>query len=93
MFIVVFFLVIWGYILLNVVVGYLYGFLFGYFVVIVFVLCGLWIVFIVCRCYLWDFVCLKFEFDNFKVIMCVVEGKCGFKVIVFIRFIFVFFGL
>lgn len=90
---VVFFLMIWGYIFFNVVVGYLYGFVFGFIVVIFFVLCGLLIVFIVCRWYLWDFVCLKLELDSLKVIMCVVEGKCGIKVIVLIWFILVFFGL
>ncbi|XP_068724273.1 transmembrane protein 64-like [Montipora capricornis] len=93
MFTVVSFPVTWGYILLNVAAGYLYGFLLGYFVVIVSVLCGLWTAFIVCRRYLRDFVRSKLESDNLKAIMRVVEGKRGFKVIALTRLTPVPFGL
>ena len=93
MFTVVSFPMTWGYILLNVAAGYLYGFLLGFFIVIISVLCGLGTAFIVCRRCLRDFVRSKLESDNLKAIMRVVEGKRGFKVIALTRLTPVPFGL
>lgn len=93
MFTVVSFPMTWGYILLNVAAGYLYGFVLGFMVVIISVLCGLSTAFIVCRRYLRDFVRSKLESDSLKAIMRVVEGKRGFKVIALTRLTPVPFGL
>ncbi|XP_067055399.1 transmembrane protein 64-like [Acropora muricata] len=93
MFTVVSFPMTWGYILLNVAAGYLYGFLLGFFIVIISVLCGLGTAFVICRRYLRDFVRSKLESDNLKAIMRVVEGKRGFKVIALTRLTPVPFGL
>lgn len=93
MFTVVSFPMTWGYIFLNVAAGYLYGFILGYIVVIVSVLCGASSAFIVCRRYFRDFVRSKLESDSLKAIMRVVEGKRGFKVIALTRLTPVPFGL
>ena len=93
MFTVVSFPMTWGYILLNVAVGYLYGFILGFVVVVVSVLCGASTAFIVCRRYLRDFVRSRLESDSLKAIMRVVEGKRGFKVIALTRLTPVPFGL
>jgi len=93
MFTVVSFPMTWGYILLNVAAGYLYGFMLGFLVVVISVLCGLSSAFIVCRRYLRDFVRSKLESENLKAIMRVVEGKRGFKVIALTRLTPVPFGL
>lgn len=93
MFTVVSFPMTWGYIILNVAAGYLYGFVLGFVVVLISVLCGLSSAFIVCRRYLRDFVRAKLESDNLKAIMRVVEGKRGFKVIALTRLTPVPFGL
>lgn len=93
MFTVVSFPVTWGYIILNVAAGYLYGFMLGFFIVVVSVACGLSSAFIVCRRYLRDFVRSKLESDSLKAIMRVVEGKRGFKVIALTRLTPVPFGL
>jgi len=93
MFTVVSFPMSWGYILLNVAAGYLYGFILGSVVVVVSVVCGASIAFIVCRRYLRDFVRSKLESDSLKAIMRVVEGKRGFKVIALTRLTPVPFGL
>lgn len=93
MFTVVSFPMTWGYILLNVAAGYLYGFVLGFVVVVISVLCGLSSAFVVCRRYLRDFVRSKLESENLKAIMRVVEGKRGFKVIALTRLTPVPFGL
>ena len=93
MFTVVSFPVTWGYIILNVAAGYLFGFMLGFFIVVVSVACGLSSAFIVCRRYLRDFVRSKLESDSLKAIMRVVEGKRGFKVIALTRLTPVPFGL
>lgn len=93
MFTVVSFPMTWGYILLNVAAGYLYGFILGSMVVVVSVLCGASTAFIVCRRYLRDFVRSRLESDSLKAIMRVVEGKRGFKVIALTRLTPVPFGL
>ena len=93
MFTLVSFPMAWGYILLNVAAGYLYGFVLGFLVVIFSVLCGLFTAFIVCRRYLRDFVRSRLESDSLKAIMRVVEGKRGFKVIALTRLTPIPFGL
>ena len=93
MFTVVSFPMTWGYILLNLAAGYLYGFMLGFVVVVISVLCGLSSAFFICRRYLREFVRAKLESDNLKAIMRVVEGKRGFKVIALTRLTPVPFGL
>ena len=93
MFTLVSFPMTWGYILLNVAAGYLYGFVFGLLVVFISVICGVFIAFIMCRRFLRDFVRSKLESDSLKAIMRVVEGKRGFKVIALTRLTPVPFGL
>ena len=93
MFTVVSFPVTWGYIILNVAAGYLYGFMLGFVIVVISVACGLSTAFIFCRRYLRDFVRSKLESDSLKAIMRVVEGKRGFKVIALTRLTPVPFGL
>ena len=93
MFTIVSFPMTWGYIVLNVAAGYLYGFKVGLVVVLVCVAFGLSTAFMVCRRFLRDYVRSKLESDSLKAIMRVVEGKRGFKVIALTRLTPVPFGL
>lgn len=93
MFTIVSFPMTWGYIVLNVAAGYLYGFSLGLVVVCSCVTFGFSTAFLVCRRFLRDFVRSKLESDSLKAIMLVVEGKRGFKVIALTRLTPVPFGL
>lgn len=93
MFTVVSFPMTWGYIVLNVASGYLYGFLIGLVTVNVSVLVGVCISLLVCRKFISGFVTSKLQSEHLKAIIKVVESRRGFKVIVLTRLTPIPFGL
>ncbi|XP_020893269.1 transmembrane protein 64 [Exaiptasia diaphana] len=93
MFTLVSFPMTWGYIVLNVAGGYLYGFVYGLAVVFLSASCGVSISFIVCRRYMKDWVSSTLESENFKAVLRVVEGNRGYKVIALTRLTPIPFGL
>jgi uncharacterized membrane protein YdjX (TVP38/TMEM64 family) len=93
MFTLVSFPMTWGYIVLNVAAGYLYGFVYGLAVVYISAAVGVSTSFIVCRRYMRDWVSSTLESENFKAVVRVVEGTRGYKVIALTRLTPIPFGL
>jgi len=93
MFTIVSFPMTWGYIVLNVAAGYLYGFLMGVVTVTVSVVVGVATSLIVCRMFIRDFVHSKLQSEHLKAIIRVVESRRGFKVVVLTRLTPIPFGL
>ena len=82
-----------GYIVLNMVAGYLYGFLWGQLVVMVSVTAGFTISFFFCRIWFSEYAQRMVTSNALQAIMRVVEGKNGLKVIVLTRLTPIPFGL
>ena len=93
MFTIVSFPMAWGYIILNVAAGYLYGFCIGLLVVVVSVFIGIFVSFETCRLCLRDFVQKRLESENLLAVVRVVEGRKGFRVIALSRLTPLPFGL
>jgi len=83
----------WGYILLNVAAGYLYGLLMGVVIVMTCALCGIVCAHHTIRRFLRDFVWNRLANDSMRAIVRVVESDSGFKVIVLARLTPIPFGL
>lgn len=82
-----------GYIVLNMVAGYLYGFFRGQLVVMVSVTIGFTVSFFLCRIWFRDYAQRIVTSNALQAIMRVVEGKNGMKVIVLTRLTPIPFGL
>lgn len=82
-----------GYIILNMMAGYLYGFLRGQLVVSVSATVGFTISFFVCRVWFRDYAKRIVTSNALQAIMRVVEGKNGVKVIILTRLTPIPFGL
>jgi len=93
LFTVVSFPMTWGYILLNVAAGYLYGILAGVLIIIVCALVGITIAHIIIRRFLSDFVMNRLANDSMKALLRVLDGKQGFRVVVLSRLTPIPFGL
>ncbi|MBN3315283.1 TMM64 protein, partial [Atractosteus spatula] len=84
----------WGYILLNVAAGYLYGFVLGMGLVIVGVLIGTFVAHVVCKKLLTEWVLAKIENnDQLSAVIRVVEGGSGLKIVALARLTPIPFGL
>ncbi|GAB6032576.1 hypothetical protein CHUAL_011465 [Chamberlinius hualienensis] len=85
---------LWGYILLNIVAGYLYGFLIGLLIVMVAVLIGTAVAHLVLRRWLHRLVTSKLEFNGIlKATLMVMGGPNTFKVVAITRLTPIPFGL
>lgn len=93
MFTLVSFPMSWGYIVLNVAAGYIYGFFLGLLIVIVSVFIGVFFSFEICRLCLRDFVQKRLESESLLAVVRVVEGRKGFRVIALSRLTPLPFGL
>lgn len=93
LFTVVSFPMTWGYILLNVACGYLYGLLLGIVIVVMCALCGLTAAHLLIKRFLQDFVFDRLANDSMRAIIRVVDSEHGFKVVVLARLTPIPFGL
>ncbi|KAM3927709.1 transmembrane protein 64 [Leptodactylus fuscus] len=85
---------VWGYIVLNVAAGYLYGLVLGIGLVIVGVLIGTFIAHLVCKKLLTHWVLAKIESSQrLGAVIRVVEGGSGLKVVALARLTPIPFGL
>ena len=82
-----------GYIILNMMAGYLYGFFRGQVIVMVSVSVGFSVAFILCRSWLKDYARGIVNSNALQAVLRVVEGPHGFKVILLTRFTPIPFGL
>ena len=82
-----------GYIILNLMAGYLYGVVKGQIVVVVSVAVGFTISFLLCRVWLQEYARRIITSHALQAIMRVVEGKSGMKVILLTRLTPIPFGL
>ena len=82
-----------GYIILNMMAGYLYGFFRGQIIVMVSVSIGFSVAFILCRSWLKDYARGIVNSNALQAVLRVVEGPHGFKVIMLTRFTPIPFGL
>ena len=82
-----------GYIILNMTAGYLYGILHGQLIVMVSVGVGLTVSFLLCRSWLKDYAKGMVTSNALQAVIRVVEGPHGFKVIFLTRFTPIPFGL
>ncbi|XP_074056083.1 transmembrane protein 64 isoform X2 [Macrotis lagotis] len=93
-FIVVSFPCGWGYIVLNVAAGYLYGFVLGMGLMVVGVLIGTFIAHVACKKLLAHWVASKIEgSEKLSAVIRVVEGGSGLKVVALARLTPIPFGL
>ncbi|XP_017744265.1 PREDICTED: transmembrane protein 64 [Rhinopithecus bieti] len=93
-FIVVSFPCGWGYIVLNVAAGYLYGFVLGMGLMVVGVLIGTFIAHVVCKRLLTAWVAARIQSsDKLSAVIRVVEGGSGLKVVALARLTPIPFGL
>ncbi|KAL0961724.1 hypothetical protein UPYG_G00330890 [Umbra pygmaea] len=84
----------WGYIVLNVAAGYLYGFVLGMGLVMVGVLIGTFVAHLVCKRLLTDWVINKVgNSEQLSAVIRVVEGGSGLKVVALARLTPIPFGL
>ncbi|XP_072303523.1 transmembrane protein 64 [Eucyclogobius newberryi] len=84
----------WGYIVLNVAAGYLYGFVLGMGLVMVGVLIGTFVAHLVCKRLLSDWVLNKVgNSEQLSAVIRVVEGGSGLKVVALSRLTPIPFGL
>ena len=82
-----------GYIILNMMAGYLYGFFRGQIIVMLSVSIGFSVAFILCRSWLKDYARGIVNSNALQAVLRVVEGPHGFKVILLTRFTPIPFGL
>uniref|UniRef100_A0A6J0V9C1 Transmembrane protein 64 n=1 Tax=Pogona vitticeps TaxID=103695 RepID=A0A6J0V9C1_9SAUR len=93
-FIVVSFPCGWGYILLNVAAGYLYGFVLGMGLMVLGVLIGTFISHVVCKKLLARWVLARIQgSEKLSAVIRVVEGRSGLKVVALARLTPIPFGL
>uniref|UniRef100_A0A8P0STV4 Transmembrane protein 64 n=1 Tax=Canis lupus familiaris TaxID=9615 RepID=A0A8P0STV4_CANLF len=93
-FIVVSFPCGWGYIVLNVAAGYLYGFVLGMGLMVVGVLIGTFVAHVVCRRLLAAWVAARIQSSGrLSAVVRVVEGGSGLKVVALARLTPIPFGL
>ena len=85
--------VAWGYILLTIAAGYLYGVFAGLFIVVICAMFGVLVAHIVIRRFLENFVRSKLVSPNMRSVINVVEGEHGFKAIMLSRLTPIPFGL
>ncbi|XP_058475553.1 transmembrane protein 64 [Solea solea] len=84
----------WGYIVLNVAAGYLYGFVLGMGIVMVGVLIGTFVAHLVCKRFLTNWVLNKVgNSEQLSAVIRVVEGGSGLKVVALARLTPIPFGL
>lgn len=84
----------WGYIVLNVAAGYLYGFVLGMGLVMVGVLIGTFVAHVVCKRLLTDWVLNKVgNNEQLSAVIRVVEGGSGLKIVALARLTPIPFGL
>ncbi|XP_048850470.1 transmembrane protein 64 [Brienomyrus brachyistius] len=84
----------WGYIVLNVAAGYLYGFVLGMGLVMVGVLIGTFIAHVVCKRLLTDWVLTRIgNSEQLSAVIRVVEGGSGLKIVALARLTPIPFGL
>ncbi|CAG5884607.1 transmembrane protein 64 [Menidia menidia] len=84
----------WGYIVLNVAAGYLYGFVLGMGLVMVGVLIGTFVAHLVCKRLLTDWVLNKVgNNEQLSAVIRVVEGGSGLKIVALARLTPIPFGL
>ncbi|XP_011792591.1 PREDICTED: transmembrane protein 64 [Colobus angolensis palliatus] len=84
----------WGYIVLNVAAGYLYGFVLGMGLMVVGVLIGTFIAHVVCKRLLTAWVAARIQSsDKLSAVIRVVEGGSGLKVVALARLTPIPFGL
>lgn len=94
LFTIVAFPIAFGYLILNVAAGYVYGFWWGMLVVILSVAMGFTISFFVCRTFLRDTINQQIKSSKLATAFVrIVEGKKGFKVILLARLTPVPFGI
>lgn len=94
LFIIISFPMMWGYVLLNVAAGYLYGLLLGTLLVSVCALIGISVAHEVTKKFLSDYVMSKLvSNDGLRALVRVVEGQRGFKVVALARLTPIPFGL
>jgi uncharacterized membrane protein YdjX (TVP38/TMEM64 family) len=93
LFTVVSFPMTWGYIILNIAAGYLYGLCLGVVIVMFCALCGILIAHITIRKCLTNFVMTRLANDSVKAIIRVVESEHGFKMVTLSRLTPIPFGL
>ncbi len=93
LFTIVSFPMTWGYILLNIAAGYLYGLVVGILAIIGCALTGVFIAHIVIRKCLRNFVMSRLANDSIRSIMNVVESDMGFRVVIWSRLTPIPFGL
>ncbi len=82
-----------GYIILNMMAGYLYGILHGQLIVMISVAVGVSISFLLCRKWLREYAQTMVTSNALQAVLKVVEGPHGFKVIFLTRFTPIPFGL
>ncbi|XP_028317112.1 transmembrane protein 64 [Gouania willdenowi] len=84
----------WGYMVLNVAAGYLYGFVLGVGLVMVGVLIGTFVAHLVCKRLLTDWVLNKVgNSEQLSAVIRVVEGGSGLKIVALARLTPIPFGL
>ncbi|XP_006859291.1 PREDICTED: transmembrane protein 64 isoform X2 [Chrysochloris asiatica] len=84
----------WGYIVLNVAAGYLYGFVLGMGLMVVGVLIGTFIAHVVCKRLLTAWVAARIQSsEKLSAVIRVVEGGSGLKVVALARLTPIPFGL
>lgn len=93
LFTVVSFPLTWGYILLNIAAGYLYGLCVGVFVVMTCALCGLSIAHVIIRKFLAKCIMTRINNHSVRAIMRVIDSGHGFRVVVLSRLTPIPFGL
>lgn len=93
LFTVVSFTITWGYILLNIACGYLYGLLLGIVVVVTCALCGVTAAHLFIKSLFQDFVSDHMTNDSMRAILRVVDSEHGFQVVVLARLTPIPFGL
>lgn len=82
-----------GYIILNMMAGYLYGIVRGQLIVMVSVSVGMTVSFLLCRRWLKEYARSMVTSNALQAVLRVVEGPNGFKVILLTRFTPILFGL
>ncbi len=94
MFVVVSFPMMWGYIILNVGAGYIYGFVAGTAITSLGGNIGALVSFVICRRVWKDHVLqMLSNYENLKQIVRVIEGRQGFRIIMMTRLTPIPFGL
>ena len=93
LFTVVSFPLTWGYILLNIAAGYLYGLCMGVFVVMTCAVCGLSIAHVIIRRFLAKCIMARINNHSVRAIMRVIDSGHGFRVVVLSRLTPIPFGL